>query len=61
MQGLLYGTPTNDPVEYTAVSVVAMGVALLASYVPATSTVGGRSAQNISLRLPALARHVQAE
>jgi putative ABC transport system permease protein len=35
MRDLLYGTPTNDPVVYVAVCVVALIVALLASYFPA--------------------------
>jgi putative ABC transport system permease protein len=35
MAGLLYGTPTNDPIVYAAVSAVAFAVALVASYFPA--------------------------
>src|SRR6185503_10104752 len=35
MTGLLYGTPTNDPVVYASVALIALGVAMLASYFPA--------------------------
>ncbi len=35
MTGLLYGTPTNDPTVYIAVSGLSLVVALAASYVPA--------------------------
>jgi putative ABC transport system permease protein len=35
MSGLLYGTPTNDVVVYASVSLVALVVALVASWVPA--------------------------
>jgi hypothetical protein len=34
MTGLLYGTPTNDVQVYAAVSAIAVGVSLLASYFP---------------------------
>ena len=35
LQGLLYGTATNDPVVYAAVAILALGVAMMASYFPA--------------------------
>jgi ABC-type antimicrobial peptide transport system permease subunit len=35
MTGLLYGTPTNDPVVYVAVSLLSLVVSVAASYVPA--------------------------
>jgi len=40
MQGLLYGTPTNDPVVYSMVTLTTLGVALVASYVPARRAAG---------------------
>lgn len=40
MQGLLYGTPTNDPTVYTMVALTTLGVALVASYVPARRAAG---------------------
>jgi putative ABC transport system permease protein len=40
MQGLLYGTPTNDPVVYTMVTLTTLGVALVASYIPARRAAG---------------------
>src|SRR6185503_1317691 len=35
MAGLLYGISTTDPLTFAAISILLLGVSLLASYVPA--------------------------